>query len=123
MLAHDERLRDATHAVIDLAFLLRVVQERGRRAIASGRVPTAEAYEGCLSARWQRLHAVNALEMVTPLPDGMNLVAAGRIASNSQSPPLVVPPRRCVVQRCVRNPLLTSLRAARLPAPGGLTAQ
>jgi hypothetical protein len=47
-----------------VAFLLRVVQERGRRAIASGRVRTAEAYEGCLSARWQRLHAVSALEMV-----------------------------------------------------------
>jgi len=47
-----------------VAFLLRLVQARGRRAIASGRVPTAEAFERCMSARWQRLLAVNALEML-----------------------------------------------------------
>jgi hypothetical protein len=47
-----------------VAFLLRLVQERGRRAIASGRVPTAEAFERCMSARWQRLLAVNSLEML-----------------------------------------------------------
>jgi hypothetical protein len=47
-----------------VAFLLRLVQERGRRAIASGRVPTSEAFERCMSARWQRLLAVNALEML-----------------------------------------------------------
>jgi hypothetical protein len=47
-----------------VAFLLRLVHERGRRAIASGRVPTAEAFERCMSARWQRLLAVNSLEML-----------------------------------------------------------
>ena len=47
-----------------LEFLLRVVHGRGRRAVASARVPTSEAYERCLSARWQRILAVNALEML-----------------------------------------------------------
>jgi hypothetical protein len=47
-----------------VAFLLRLVHERGRRAVASGRLPTAEAYDRCLSARWQRLFAVNALDML-----------------------------------------------------------
>lgn len=46
------------------AFMLRVVRERGRRAAAAGRVPTSDAYERCLSARWQRFLAVNALEAV-----------------------------------------------------------
>jgi hypothetical protein len=46
------------------AFLLRVVRERARRAVAAGRVPTAEAYESCMSARWQRFLAVNSLEML-----------------------------------------------------------
>lgn len=47
-----------------VAFLLRLVAERGRRAIALGRVPTREAFERCMSTRWQRLLAVNALEML-----------------------------------------------------------
>lgn len=47
-----------------VAFMLRLVRDRGRRAIASGRVPNAEAFERCMSARWQRLLAVNALEML-----------------------------------------------------------
>jgi hypothetical protein len=45
-----------------VAFMLRVVQGRARRAVASGRVPNAEAYGRCLSARWQRLLAVHVLE-------------------------------------------------------------
>ena len=45
-------------------FLLRLVHARGRRAVASGRLPKAEAYDRCLSARWQRLFAVTALEML-----------------------------------------------------------
>ncbi|MBX3188890.1 MAG: hypothetical protein KF819_17860 [Labilithrix sp.] len=47
-----------------VAFLLRVIHERGRRAVLSGRLPNADAYEHSLSARWQRLVAVNALEML-----------------------------------------------------------
>jgi hypothetical protein len=47
-----------------VAFLLRLVHDRARRAVAAGRVPTSEAYERCMSARWQRLLAVNALEML-----------------------------------------------------------
>jgi hypothetical protein len=45
-----------------VAFMLRAVQGRARRAVASGRVPNAEAYGRCLSARWQRLLAVHVLE-------------------------------------------------------------
>ena len=45
-------------------FMLRLVRARGRRAIAAGRVPSPEAFERCMSARWQRLLAVNALEML-----------------------------------------------------------
>jgi len=47
-----------------VAFLLRLVHSRGRRAVLSGRLPMAEAYDRSMSARWQRLFAVNALEML-----------------------------------------------------------
>lgn len=47
-----------------VAFMLRLVRARGRRAIVVGRVQTPEAFERCMSARWQRLLAVNALEML-----------------------------------------------------------
>jgi hypothetical protein len=45
-------------------FLLHTVRARGRRAVVSGRLATSDAYDRCLSARWQRLFAVNALEML-----------------------------------------------------------
>jgi hypothetical protein len=45
-----------------VAFMLRAVQGRARRAVASGRVPNAEAYGRCSSARWQRVLAVHVLE-------------------------------------------------------------
>jgi hypothetical protein len=45
-------------------FLLRVVRDRGRRAVASGRLPSSEAFDRSLSARWQRLLAVKQLEML-----------------------------------------------------------
>src|SRR5207248_1905187 len=45
-----------------LELLLRVVRDRGRRAVQSGRLANAEAYERSLNVRWQRLLVVNALE-------------------------------------------------------------
>lgn len=45
-------------------FMLRVVFERGRRAVRSGRLANSEAYDRCLNVRWQRLLVVNALEML-----------------------------------------------------------
>lgn len=47
-----------------VAFLLSVVEERGRRAVRAGRFARADAYDRSLNARWQRLFAVNALEML-----------------------------------------------------------
>jgi hypothetical protein len=45
-------------------FLLRVVRDRGRRAVKMGRLPSSEAFDRSLSARWQRLLAVKQLEML-----------------------------------------------------------
>jgi hypothetical protein len=47
-----------------VAFMLRAVRERGRRAVRSGRLATSDAYDHSLSARWQRLLAVSSLEAV-----------------------------------------------------------
>ncbi len=47
-----------------VAFLLSVVRARGRRAVAFGRLPNTETFEASLGARWQRLLAVDALEML-----------------------------------------------------------
>jgi hypothetical protein len=43
-------------------YLLRVVRERGRRAVQAGRFARADAYDRSLNQRWQRLFAVSALE-------------------------------------------------------------
>lgn len=43
-------------------FMMRVVRERGRRAVRSGRLANTDAYERSLSTRWRRLLVVSALE-------------------------------------------------------------
>jgi hypothetical protein len=58
-----------------VAFMLKLVRERGRRAVIAGRLPNAEAYERSLSARWQRLLAVNALESIVA-DDGIGVLFA-----------------------------------------------
>jgi hypothetical protein len=45
-------------------FMMRVVRERGRRAVKSGRLVNTEAYERSLNARWRRMLVVHALEML-----------------------------------------------------------
>ncbi len=56
-------------------FMLKVVRERGRRAVSAGRLPHAEAYDRSLSARWQRLLAVNALASLVA-DDGIGVLFA-----------------------------------------------
>jgi len=43
-------------------FLMRVVRERGRRAVRSGRLPNVDAYERSLGTRLRRMVVVHALE-------------------------------------------------------------
>jgi hypothetical protein len=43
-------------------FILRIVRERGRRAVRSGRLPSVDAFERSLGTRLRRLVVVHALE-------------------------------------------------------------